>query len=147
MNSFGPWWDKTLTIYNKYTDPQTRVVIWHRHVVEKAFWKAANNKITIGKVALETNDILCRIRPDAAYKPKHEWINIPNDQMGNYFTLGQGDIIVLGEVDDTINEYESGKRSTDLVNKYKALQGCFVINSWSDNTGNRGNEHYFASGT
>lgn len=147
MNSFGSWWDKTITVYNKYIDQQTRVVRWYRYVLHNTFWKAANNKITIGKVQLETDDIICRIPIDVNYLPKHIWINIPNDQMSKYFTLGVGDIIVLDEVDDEINEYVSEQRSTDLVKKYKELQGCFVIKSWSDNTGNRGNEHYFASGS
>lgn len=147
MNSFGSWWDTTLTIYNKYTDPQTRVVRWHRHVVENAFWKAGNGKITIGNVTLTSDDIICRIRIDPNFLEKHEWINIPNDKMSNYFTLGVGDIIVKGAVTDDIDEYTSGKRSTDLLNKYKDLQGCFQIKVWSNNTGHRGNEHYFASGS
>ena len=77
---------------------------------------------------------------------KQDWIAKPNDEMGNYFTLGEGDIIVKGEVTDDINEYQTGHRSSDLLKKYKGLQGCMEIQQWSNNTGHRGNEHYFASG-
>lgn len=146
MNSFGSWWDTTLTIYNKFEDPQTQVIKWYRHVVHKAFWKDTGNKITIGNVTLDTNNIICRIRPDSAFLEKHIWVTKPNDEMSNYFTLGQGDIIIKGEVDDEINEYVSGQRASDLKRKYKGLQGCMEIQQWSNNTGNRGNEHYFASG-
>ena len=67
--------------------------------------------------------------------------------MQNYFTLGTGDIIVRDEVDDEIDEYTAGTRSTDLLKKYKSLQGCMEIRVWTNNTGGgRGNEHYFASG-
>lgn len=147
MNVYGAWWNTTLTIYNKFQDPQTQVIRWYRHVVENAFWQPLGSKITIGKVVLQTDDIICRIRKDDAFREKHEWVAIPNDQMGNYFTLGQGDIIVKGEVTDEINEYVSGSRSSDLLSKYKKLQGCMEIKSWSNNTGGgRGNEHYFVKG-
>ena len=34
MNNYPSWWDTTVTIYNRYEDPQTNLVSWHRHVVE-----------------------------------------------------------------------------------------------------------------
>lgn len=147
MNSYGSWWNTTVTIYNKFEDPQTQVVHWYRHVVPNCFWKSAGNKVTIGKVTLDTNDIICRIRVSDEFLEKHIWVAQPNDEMSNYFTLGEGDIIVKGEVDDEINEYASGQRSTDLKTKYKKLQGCMEIKQWSNNTGGgRGNEHYYTSG-
>lgn len=146
-NHYPSWWDTTITIYNKYEDKLTNVVTWYRHVVEKTFWKYSGNKVVVGNTVLETKDIICRIRKDDAFLEKHEWIALPNDRMADYFTLGQGDIIVKGEVDDDINEYQSGKRSSDLKKKYKALQGCIEIQEWSNNTGGgRGNEHYFVKG-
>lgn len=147
MNSYGSWWNTTVTIYNRFEDPQTQVVRWFRHVVHKAFWKDAGNKVTIGNVTLESNNIICRIRKSDKYLPKHLWVAVPNDEMSNYFTLGQGDIIVYGEVDDDIDEYTSGHRSSDLKTKYKKLQGCMEVQQCADNTGGgRGNEHYYASG-
>lgn len=147
MNNYPSWWDTTITIYNRYEDAQTNLVSWFRHVVDGAFWKYSGNKVVVGNVALETKDIICRIRKDERFKEKHEWIAVPNDSMSNYFTLSQGDIIVKGEVEDTINEYQSGKRSSDLKKKYKGLQGCLEIQEWSNNTGGgRGNEHYFVKG-
>lgn len=146
-NHYPSWWDTTITIYNRYEDPQTNVVAWHRHVVIGAFWKYSGNKVVVGNVVLETKDIICRIRKDEAFLERHQWISLPNDQMANYYTLSQGDIIVKGEVTDTINEYTSGTRSSDLKKKYKALQGCIEIQEWSNNTGGgRGNEHYYVKG-
>lgn len=147
MNSFGSWWDTTVTIYNRYENPQTQLVTWYRHVVDKCFWKYSGSKVTINDVVLDTKDIICRIRVNDAFLEKHEWAAKPNDEMSNYFTLGQGDIIVKGEVDDEINEYQTGSRSSDLKAKYKALQGCLEIQEWSNNTGGgRGNEHYYVRG-
>ena len=139
MNNYPSWWDTTVTIYNRYEDPQTNLVSWFRHVVNGAFWKYSGNRVVVGKTVLETKDIICRLRKD--------WINIPNDLMSNYFTISQGDIIVKGDVADEIDEYVSGKRSSDLKKKYKALQGCIEIQEWANNTGGgRGNEHYYVKG-
>lgn len=147
MNNYPSWWNTTITIYNKYEDAQTQLVTWHRHVVTGCFWKYSGNKVTIDDVVLDTKDIICRIPVSNEFLEKHEWIAIPNDQMHNYFTLSQGDIIVKGEVQDVINEYQPNTRSSDLKAKYKALQGCMEIQEWSNNTGGgRGNEHYFARG-
>ena len=146
-NHYPSWWDTTITIYNKFEDPQTQLVTWYKHEVTGCFWKYSGNKVVIDTTVLDTNSIICRIRKDDSFLEKHEWSALPNDEMSNYFTLGQGDIIVKGSVDDTINEYTSGKRSTDLLKKYKALQGCMEIEEFSNNTGGgRGNEHYYVRG-
>lgn len=141
------WWDTTITVFNKYVDPQTKVVRWYRTVVAGAFWKYVGDKITIGQTVLETNNIICRIRKDSRFLEKYEWLQTPNDEMSNYFTLGNGDIIVKGIVEDDINEYQNGSRSTDLIAKYKKLQGCMSIEEVAINTGiGRCNEHYLAKG-
>lgn len=146
-NIYPEWWDTTITIYNKFKDPQTKIVIWYKTVVDNAFWKYVGDKITIGQTVLETNNIICRIRKDAKFLEKYQWEKIPNDEMSNYFTLGKGDIIVRGEVTDTINEYQNGSRSTDLIAKYKGLQGCMSIEEIAINVGaGRCNEHYYVKG-
>lgn len=146
-NQYPVWWDTQLTIYNKFIDPQTQIVTWYRTVVDNAFWKYVGDKITINDTVIETDNTIARIRKDDRFLPRHEWINKPNDEMQNYFTLGKEDIIVKGEVDDVINEYQSGKRSSDLVGKYKELQGCMTIQEIAINVGaGRCNEHYFVKG-
>lgn len=141
------WWDTTITIYNKFQDPHTQLIHWYRTVVHNAFWKYVGDKITVGKVSLETDNSICRIREDLRYLPKFQWIQVPNDKMSDYFTLGKGDIIIKDEVTDNIDEYTSGHRATDIVAKYKELQGCIVIEEMADNTGaGRCNPHYFIKG-
>lgn len=147
MNNYPSWWNIKVTIYNKFEDPQTNLVRWFRHSVDGTFWKYAGNKVVIGNTVLETKDIICRLRKDDKFLERHEWISLPNDKMADYFTLAQGDIIVKGDVEDEIDEYTSGKRSTDLKRKYKGLQGCLEIQEWANNTGGgRGNEHYYVKG-
>lgn len=147
MNHYPNWWNETITIYNKYTDPVSKLITWYRHVVVGAFWKDIGEKIDVGNVVIETNTIICRIRKDEEFLPKYEWINLPNDEMSNYFTLSRGDIIIRGRVEDEVDEYTKGYKSTELVNKYKDLQGCMTIDKVAINVdGGRGNEHYLVKG-
>lgn len=147
MSNYPVWWDSKITVYNKYEDPLTRVITWHRTQLDGAFWKYVKDKVSVGETVLEAEKTICRIRENDKFMEKHLWITLPNDQMSQFFTLGVGDIVVKGYVEDEVDEYTSGQRSSDLVAKYKALQGCMEIESVSNNTGvGRGLPHYLASG-
>ena len=141
------WWDSILTLYNKYTDPQTQKVSWYRTVLSNCFWKATGNMAVINDVTLDTVGIVCRIPKNLQFLEKYEWVELPNDEMSNYFTLGIGDILIKGEVEDVIDEYQKGHRSTDLLAKYKDLRGCMEIQEIAINTGiGRNEEHYWVRG-
>lgn len=141
------WWETTLTIYNKYEDPQTDVITWYRTVLTDCFWKASGDKVFIGQVVLDSKSVVCRIPKDARFLERYEWVKLPNDQMANYFTLGIGDIIVKGECTDTINEYVSGQHATDLLDKYRPYQMCVEVDEFAINVGlGRNNEHYYVRG-
>jgi hypothetical protein len=147
MNNYPIWWDTTLTIFNRYEDTQTQLVKWYKTVISGCFWKYTGDKVTINETTLETNNTIARIRKDKRFLEKYEWIKVPNDLMGNYFTIGAGDILIKGEVDDDIDEYKAGKRSTDIVQKYKDMQGCMIVEEYANNTGaGRCNEHYYVKG-
>ena len=61
--------------------------------------------------------------------------------------MHQGDIIIMSEVEDVIDEYVESKRSSDLVSKYKELGKCLTVDNWQNNTGiGRVCPHYFVSG-
>lgn len=147
MSKYPVWWDTTVTIYNKHTDSQTQVVTWYRHTVEGCFWQNVHDKATLGDTVLETDKIICRLRETNLFKEKYVWVNLPASAKENSFTLGSGDIIIRGDVEDIVDEYTSGHRSSDLVAKYKELQGCFEIEVVSINVGpGRGLPHYRAQG-
>lgn len=146
-NIYPIWWDTSITVYNKYEDTQTDVVTWQRNVISNAFWKDTGAKLTVGDTTIDTNSIICRIRKDSRFLTKSEWMALPNDRRQDYFTLSPGDILVKGEVADIVDEYTSGSRSSDLIQKYKALDGCMEIQKASINAGiGRGSEHYYVIG-
>ena len=148
-NIYPPWWDTTVTIYNQFEDAQTKVITWYRNVVNGCFWDYQSNKLVVGETVLESNKTICRIRKDDRFLQPFEYKEIPNDHKAEYFTWAKGDIIIKGEVDDEIDEYERGQRSTDLIKKYKDLQGCIEIDHVSINAGGGRSgmsEHYLAEG-
>ena len=147
MSNYPMWWSDTITVYNKYEDEQTHVITWYKTVINNAFWKYVHDKASIGETVLETEKIVCRIRKDTKFLEKYEWVQKTAEQRQASFTLGAGDIIVLHEVTDTINEYVDGQRSSDLIEKYKKLQGCMEIETVSINSGiGRGIPHYRVTG-
>ncbi len=145
VSKYPEWWTTTITVYNKYEDPDSRQITWHRTVVKNCFWKYTGNKIVVGETTLDTDTTMCRIPLHPAFLEKYEWNNTQNKS--KHFTFGPGDILVKGEVTDEINEYASGSRSSDILTKYKKLQGCMVIDKYAMSTGlGRGLEHYYVRG-
>lgn len=144
--SYPIWWDTTITVYNRFEDPQTQVVRWYRTVLENCFWKNDFQRLKMGDVEVKTDSVVCRIKENPKFLEKQDWVLQPNDKMSQYFTLAQGDIIVRGEVADEINEYQAGYRSSNIIEKYK-WQGCILIDRVSINTGaGRGLPHYHVEG-
>lgn len=145
---YPPWWETTITVYNKHEDKQTQVVTWYRKVLSGAFWKYTGNKVLVGDTLLETNTTICRVRYDDAFLEKYEWEKLSADDKAKYFTLAPEDIIIKGEVSDAVDEYTAGSRSSDLIAKYKKLQGCITIEQVDINVGTaRCSEHYYVRGT
>lgn len=147
MGNYPVWWETTITVYNKYEDTQTDLIKWYRHTIANCFFKLSGTKVTINDTVIDTNTTICRIPQNDSFKERYEWEALPADIKEGYFTLGQGDIIVKGAVDDEIDEYTKGKRSTDFLTKYKRLQGCIEVEQVSINTGKgRCNPHYYVTG-
>lgn len=136
MSEFSfPWWDKTVTIYNKVVDPTTQRITWYKNTAENCFWKYVNNSYTIrgSMITLDTKDVICRIPKTDKFVDKKTWQELTDEERKDYFTLANGDIIILGEVEDVIDEYTAGQRSTDLVAKYKEYDACIEIDTYVDN--------------
>lgn len=147
MSNYPKWWNTTVTIFNRYENPITHVISWYKTVVDGCFWKYVGNKVTIGNSVIETDNTICRIPENANFLEKYQWIALTNEERLTKFTVGQGDLIIKGSVADVIDEYTAGSRSTDIVAKYRELQGCIEVQRVAINTtGGRNNPHYYVSG-
>lgn len=148
MNQYGPWWDDTITLYNKYIEPTTKKITWYRHVIPDCFYKHTVEKLTVGKTTIDTNVSICRIRVSPEFLDKKSWMKLSDNERMSYFTLGVGDIVVADETDFDIDEYTAGQRSSDLIKENKEWPGCFTVEVVNINVGGgRGDEHYHVRGT
>lgn len=132
---YPAWWADTITVYSKYENPITDMITWYRYKIDNCFMQQNSSVLMGNQVQYNTNNIVVRIPQQDNFKPYAEWINVPNAEMPNYFTINTGSIVIQGDIEDTIDEYTTGKRSTDLLNKYKGLVQCITVTSFSDNTG------------
>lgn len=145
MSKFPKWWNSTITVYNRYEDPTTQQISWYRTVLTDCFWvvSAHNTFMTNSRTQVYDNSILCRIPKQSNYLSAYYWKQLP-DKTTN-FTLQIGDIVVNGDVNDDIDEYTKGSRSSDLIEKYKDL-GIIKIMSLVDNSDiTRNIPHYVVS--
>lgn len=146
MSNIPSWWDKTITVYNKCVSIDTNIITWRKTVIDNCFWKHSIEKVAIDNAISDKDVIVCRIWQQDNFITPFDWVNMeePNEDT---FTLQPKDIIVLGNCDEEIDEYQKGLRSTDLLNKYRKICGCMEISSVSINTmTGMNNPHYNVRG-
>ena len=119
-------WNKIITLYNKYEDSSSDEIIWHRHTIENCFYKATKNKVNIGNTQVVSDNSIVRIPAQDNFVPPNEWNTLSETERNKYITLQAGDLIVLGEITEEIDEYTDGKRSSDLIAKYGLLGSMFI---------------------
>lgn len=145
MSNYPLWWNNTITIYNKHIDSSTNIITWYKTVIPRCFWKSTGNKVNIGTVMLDTESVICRIPENPGFLPKGEWDSCEFKE--SHFTIGIGDLVFFGELLDEINEYSTGKHSTDIIKKYRDIQSCIEVKQFAINIGiGRNNPHYLVKG-
>lgn len=123
------YWNNSITIYNAYEDT-TGKTKYIRHNLNNCFVKRMEIKRIDGTSTIRTGDTVIRIPKQEDYVEAYKWQLLENKSR---LTIQPGDIVVLGSVNDDINELESEKRSSDLKKKYKAL-GVITVATFNDNT-------------
>lgn len=143
-NTYPFWWDKTITIFNKYVGDENKTM-WQRAVLSGCFWKYINTTTYVNNVKMQTKEVIVRIPKEDNYVPYLDWKTLADRT--DKFTLHPGDFIVLGDVDDEIDEYTKGQRATDVLNKYKDACMGFQIETYIEDIGNGlYAEHYKITG-
>lgn len=93
-----PYWDATITLYQRQAD-ENGAVSWKRSVFKNCFWQRKAIRDRTNGAEFGMLSAVCRMPAP-------------------YPEVRIGDIIVCGSVEDEIDEYTSGRRSTDLLDKY-----------------------------
>ena len=138
------FWDKTITLYNKFEEEKSGKVTWHRHRIEECFFKDSQSLSSGGNVRKKSSEGIARIPEQTDYVSPSEWLKLSEQDRAKVFTLQVGDIIISGDVSDDIDEYTKGMRSSDLIAKYISL-GVLSIKTVNVNTFAPG-AHYFIRG-
>ena len=138
------FWNKTITLYNRAEDNQTGAVKWYRHRIEYCFCKQTNSQMNTGVEQFTHVETIVRIPEQDNYQPAHKWVDLSDNEKAKHITLQSGDLIVLGDITDTIDECTNGKRSNDLIKKYTD-SGAISVKSVNINNSLPG-AHYFVKG-
>ena len=140
---YPAWWCDTVTIFNRYKDPQTDIIRWYRTVLHGCFWKDTGVRVVVGDTQINTDTVVCRIPKSSKFLESYDWQANPGN---GYFTLQHGDILIKGDINFEIDEYSVDKKSTDLMKMYR-YHHCITVDRWGINTGDgRGIPHYRVSG-
>ena len=125
-----PTFNETVTVYHQhkfYDETKKRnVTEWTRAVYNECYFGLQKSESLNGNTLSHTSSYTAKIPYN-----------------GKVLVIAPGDIVVLGEVYDTIDDVQS-KRATDLINKYKA--NCFTVRTFSDNTKIPEDAHYKLTG-
>lgn len=120
-------WNKYITIYNAYIDV-TGKTNYIRHNIGGCFVKNVETKTDNGLTQTKTKSCIIRIPRQKNYIRSDLWQQLTLKD--KFITLQCDDIIVIGKVDDTIDDLVDGQRATDLIGKYKAVRiDSIVINN------------------
>lgn len=140
--TYPVWWDTTVTLYNRY-EASNGEITWYRTVLKGCFWKYETDYTRIDNATQMTKVLLCRVRKNSHFLECFEWQE--KGDKSSYFTFNDGDVLVRGEVKDTVDEYTAGSRISDLLKKYK--DRCAEITEYRNDTGaGRVCEHYLVRG-
>lgn len=107
----------TVTLYHQYKEiaDGKSVTKWSKTVLKNCYFGTETVKQLNGTTLSMASSFVCRIPRNAV----------------NFIALSPGDIIVRGEIADEIEDV-SGKRNSDLLNKYRDT--AFTVKAVSDNT-------------
>ena len=137
------FWNNTITLYNRHTNDQGEVK-WYRHIINDCFVKHTKKSVNNGSTRGAVDENIIRIPVQQNYVSPFVWANLTEDKKTEKLTIQSGDLIILGEVSDTIDEYSGGIRSNDIIAKYETL-GSVTVDEIRINTA-LPNQHYFVRG-
>lgn len=106
---YPEWWNKTLTIYNKSVGEDDEVK-YIRRVVNNCFAKSSPVYSTSSDLGSVKNQTIVRI------------------PLGDIIVNAE-DIIIIGKIDDEIDEYTNGMRAADIFKKYRCANNAFTVKS------------------
>ena len=136
----SPFWNKTLTVYTKYFDEETKTATWYRYVLTDCFFARTNKARFASPELYRESENLARIPAQENYVPYAEWCAMSDEERTASFSEApEKSIVFLGEIGEDITD----GRGTALRKKYPE---SFAVGEFRDNTA-FALSHYYAEGT
>ena len=128
--------NSSMTIYNKYVDPITRLEKWQRHVINEVFWESSKGS-SFAKGINQNDNVTVYIPLNMNYMTYYvNPISFRDNPTGNW-TIQTGDIIVKGTVTDSIT------KQSELEKKYAEV---YNVTKLTPNLFGSSNMHHFQVG-
>lgn len=145
--TMNPNYNQTVTVYNCFRaedNPDNTKDIWQKTVLNNCFYKNVIGRSEYADKAPKMNSAYTvRIPASGKYKPYREWIQLPEEERGEFFTCSQKDIVVRGECTDEITG-SSPDTASQVLSRNKP--DAFVVTAFADNTSHRLAKHYRLGG-
>lgn len=84
----------SMSVFNKYTDPFTKNIVYKKHIIENVFWDDSKG-VNLNHGYDEADEVNVYIPKDKNDMSKYVK---PKQYNGNGWTLKNGDFIIKGEV-------------------------------------------------
>ena len=145
MARLNPNYNQTITFYNclKGADnPATaKVDVWYKRVLPDCFFKAATQQVSSGINSQMGGAYVARIPASLLYKPYKEWVALSAATRGNFFTIHNDDVVILGSSSETVSSV-AGNTAPQVVARNKP--NAFKVTATSEN--NSGIEPHYRLG-
>lgn len=126
MSEYPAWWDKTVTLYGRPEDGGQ----WTRTVLRGVFVSFDAVGVREGRRGVPGGGV------DSA-----ALMRVPEGSA----EMRAGDLVVLGEVFDRVDDYAPGQGAGELLAKYRERPGAFEVARVTDNTGYPGGHWHVES--
>lgn len=134
----------TVTLWNRYTDTDTGLEKWVRHVLpQPCRWVASVVRAASGNSASLATYVRCNIPHSALYKPGAAWAELSEEDKRTFFTLQAGDVLALGAHTEEITGTSPGLLSEVLE---RLGPNAVRVKLFQDNTAPPQGKHYHVEG-
>ena len=113
--------DKKITIYNQWFDPQTKVTSWHKTVVDGASW-SGGQRVKVGEGLTSSDGYSVRIPYKAlesvssVFLERDQYVSLEDPE--GFYTAQNGDTVILGEGPEV---------EKNIAEVTKRFTNCFTV--------------------
>ncbi len=130
----------TITVWNKWRNPETNKDEWFRHVITGCSWEHKAVREVDGQTARLASVFSVLISENPQYRAAGEWA----DDKITFFTLQEGDLVALGVQSAEIT---GAAPNTESAVRQNLAPEVFTIRVFVDNTGGyKRGKHYYLEG-